>query len=105
MPMICFVVTDVTRRKSSQISTLRFSYSEGKAPESKREYGAEWEEVEFRVEEEKQPPIQVANIIGSAFLNGTSKLILNNPELFGSFKVGDIIPFKALQKTKEETEK
>lgn len=93
--MIHFIVTGVNRRSTSQVQTVFFTYGEeGKQPATERKHGAEWEEVEFIVEEETKPKIQVANISGDAFLVGQPcKLIVNNPELFGTFKIGQRIPF------------
>jgi hypothetical protein len=56
--------------------------------------GAEWEEVEFTTVYEEEPTLQVANVQGDVFLpQGPIKLLVNNPALFGTFKVGDVIDF------------
>ena len=93
--MIQFVVTGVNRRSTSQVQTITFKYEgDGKRVVEERKPGAEWEEVEFQVKEEEQPKMQVANVLGDAFLIGqTCKLIINNSQLFGTFKIGDIVPF------------
>lgn len=92
--MIQLKITGVSRRASSQVGTNRYSYPEGKTRVTERFQGAEWEEVEFQLVEEVNPPIGVANIDGSGFLVGNvAKILLNAPELFGSFKVGDVINF------------
>jgi hypothetical protein len=92
--MIQLKITGVARRASSQVGTNRYSYPEGKTRVTERFQGAEWEELEFQLVEETNPPIGVANIDGSGFLVGNvAKILLNAPELFGSFKVGDIINF------------
>jgi hypothetical protein len=95
--MIRFIVTAVNRNKSSQVNTTRFTYPEGKDRVQQRIPGAEWEEVEFMIQEEEKPKIAVANVMGSAFLVGQPcKLVLNDPELFGTYKIGDIVPFAPL---------
>jgi hypothetical protein len=89
---IQFRVITVTRKASAEVSTVHYTY-EGEERKSSRTEGAEWEEIEFVVENEEQPTIQIANIAGNALLIGQPKLIVNNPELFGLYKVGDIIEF------------
>ena len=90
--MIRFKVTLVTKRSSSEIDTTHYTYTndERKGVRSK---GAEWEEIEFTSEAEDQPTIAVANITGSFALFGNPKLVLNDPKLFGTYKIGDIIDF------------
>ena len=93
--MITFRVLSGTRRSASSVNTLHFRYI-GDDRQVSRVAGAEWEEVEFATEDEEKPVIQVANVVGNAFLMGQPRLILNNPELFGTFAVGDRIPFAPL---------
>lgn len=106
-------VVTVTKKTSSEVSTIRFTYEKSeKDPERverklSRTEGAEWEEVEFTVENEEQPTIQIANVVGNALLVGQPKLIVNNPDLFGMYKVGDVIEIipmvpQPVQRVKEE---
>jgi len=96
-------IVTVTKKASAEISTYHYTYKEKKEGEvreereSSRSDGAEWEEIGFAVESEEQPTVQIANIIGSTFLVGPCKLIINNPDLFGIYKVGDIIEFMPVQ--------
>jgi hypothetical protein len=89
---IRFVVISVARRISSAFRTIRYKY-EGENCKGEHIAEAEWEEVEFTTEYEEKPVIQVANVSGNASLGGTCKLVINNPDLFGTYKVGDIIEF------------
>src|SRR6266850_6896518 len=92
--MIQLKITGIARRSSSEVGTVRFTYPEGKERTQERFHGAEWEEVEFQLVEEDKPTVRVANIEGSGYLVGNvAKILLNAPEMFGSFKVGDIINF------------
>lgn len=104
-------VVTVTKKASGEVSTIHFTYEKsGKDPEdpekverkASRTEGAEWEEVEFTVENEEQPTIQIANVVGNALLVGQPKLIVNNPDLFGMYKVGDIIEFMAVRVREEK---
>jgi hypothetical protein len=62
--------------------------------------GAEWEEVEFAVTDDAEPAVQVANISGDVFLVGQPvKPIIQNPKLFGTFKMGDLVPFSPMLTT------
>jgi len=89
--MIQLHVISVTRKSSSEVRTAHYTY-ENDNRKVKWTDGAEWEEVEFREEFFDQPTIQVANITGDYMLiGGAVKLIINNPDLFGTYKVGDII--------------
>lgn len=100
--MIRFVITSIARRSSSEVGTIRYSYTEKDGEETQeptRTAGAEWEEVEFSVEREEKPTIQIANVVGNALLTGNPKLIVNNPELFGTYKVGDVIEFMPIRIT------
>lgn len=91
--MIQLKITGVSRRASSQVGTKRYTYKDGTRT-SQQFHGAEWEEVEIQILEEDEPPIGIANIDGSAFLVGNgARILLNHPDLFGTFKVGDIINF------------
>lgn len=102
--MIQLKITGVARRASSQVGTKRYTYPPDKQRVSQQFHGAEWEEVEFQLVEEEHPPIGVANIDGSAFLVGNvAKILLNNPELFDTFKIGDVINFVPAQPVIETT--
>jgi hypothetical protein len=92
--MIQIKITGVARRASSQVGTRRYTYPADKPRVAEQFNGAEWEEVEFQLVEEEQPPMGVANIDGSAYLVGNiARILLNHPALFGTFKIGDIINF------------
>jgi hypothetical protein len=92
--MIQLKITGVSRRASSQVGTRRYTYNADKPRTAQQFHGAEWEEVEFQLVEEAEPPIGVANIDGSAYLVGNvAKILLNDPALFGAFKIGDVINF------------
>jgi hypothetical protein len=99
MTTIQFRVTATARRTSSEVNTIRYIWKDGMGEaESKQIKGVEWEEIEFTTIEEEQPVIQVANVKGNAYLpNSPIKLVINNPELFGIYKVGDIIDFMPLR--------
>lgn len=91
--MIHFRVTSISRRQSSEVNTSHYTYEKDEC-KTQRTSGAEWEEVEFTTVDEEKPVIQVANVRGDAFLpSAPHKLIINNPKLFGTYKVGDIIEF------------
>jgi hypothetical protein len=94
--MIRFTVTGVARRTSSAFRTVRYRY-EGEECKSETINGAEWEEVEFATEYEEKCSIQVANVSGNAVLLGSPKLVINNPDLFGTYKVGDVIEFMPMK--------
>jgi len=92
--MIQLKITGVSRRASSQVGTKRYTYNADKPRTAQQFHGAEWEEVEFQLVEEDEPPIGVANVDGSAYLVGNvAKILLNNPALFGAFKIGDVVNF------------
>jgi hypothetical protein len=92
--MIQFRITAVARRASSEVNTINYSYAADGSQTHTRTPGAEWEEVEFMTTEELKPVIQVANVSGDGFLlQAPVKLIVNNPLLFGMYKVGDIVNF------------
>jgi hypothetical protein len=94
--MIQLKITGVARRASAQVGTRRYTYPEDHTqPRVAKQFnGAEWEEIEFQLVEEVEPPIGVANIDGSAYLVGNiGRILLNLPELFGTFKIGDVINF------------
>jgi hypothetical protein len=109
MITVCFRVTAVARRTSSEVNTIYYTYESKKESENiegeliavpKRKDGAEWEEVEFSTIREEKPTVQVANIAGNVFLPSSPvKLIINNPDLFGTYKVGDIIDFMPKNET------
>jgi hypothetical protein len=87
-------VIRVSRHQSGIEDTTVIRW-EGDRCTKERKAGAEWEEVELRVELEEKPTICVANITGDAFIAGqygTFRIIINNPILFGHLKVNDIIP-------------
>ena len=90
--MIQFRITSVERKSSSEVWTTHFTY-ENDERKGNRTAGAEWETIEFQPVIEDQPTIGVANITGSVFLQPT-KLIINDPTLFGTYKVGDVIDFE-----------
>lgn len=95
--MIQFRIVAIARRTSSEVDTIHYTY-ENEEKKSERKHGAEWEEVEFAIAQEEKPIIQIANVQGDAFLpSAPIKLIINNPELFGMYKVGDIIEFIAVR--------
>ncbi len=89
-------VITVSRRQSSVVDTMVIKWDEnGECCTKERQAGAEWEEIEFRIELQEHPTICVANVEGDAFIangEGKIKLIINNPILFGHFKVNDVIP-------------
>lgn len=94
--MIQLKITGVSRRASSQVATKRYTYPpDHTQPRVTQSFhGAEWEEVEFQLVEEEKPPVGVANIDGSAYLVGNAaRILLNDPKLFGTFKIGDIVNF------------
>jgi hypothetical protein len=92
--MIQLKITGVARRSSSEVGTRKFTYPEGKPRVAEQFHGAMWEEVEFQLVQEDNPTISVANVEGSAYLVGNSaRLLLNDPALFGAFKIGDTIDF------------
>lgn len=87
-------VLSVIRRKSPALPTTRYTYNDKGESEPTMTIGAEWEEVEFTTIREEKPTIQISNVIGSIFLPGNvTKLFLNDPDLFGTYKAGDIINF------------
>lgn len=92
--MIRLEVMTVSHQKSSTVNTTHIAYpSKDGVPSKEVKTGAEWEEVELKVVENGEPTIQIANIAGDAFLaGGSAKLIINKPEFFGFFEVGDVIP-------------
>lgn len=92
--MIHLQVIAVSRHRSGVVDTTIIKW-DGDKCSKERQAGAEWEEVELRVELEEKPTIQVANVQGDCFIaneGGLLKLIINNPILFGCLKVNDIIP-------------
>lgn len=87
-------VITVSRHRSGIYDTTIIKW-EGEQCTKERKAGAEWEEVELRVELQEKPTIEVANVQGDVFIanpGGTLKLIINNPILFGCLCVNDIIP-------------
>jgi hypothetical protein len=101
-------VLSVSHHSSSTVNTVVTVYpatpdKEGRyIGEKLSRQGGEWEEVQLRVELEERPTIQVANFIGNAFIDGpgmVTKLIINDPTLFGTFKIGDIVPLIPIQET------
>ena len=93
-PPVQLQIINVTKRSSGMVSTTRYTYEENEGRKSKQSPGAEWEEIEFALVQEEKPTIQISNVVGSALLvNNVAKLIINDPDLFGKYKVGDIIDF------------
>ncbi|VVB55262.1 Uncharacterised protein [uncultured archaeon] len=79
---------------------MRYTYPEGGERKSVTVQNSEWEEVEFRTELEEKPVIQIGNVAADCILIGEPiKLIINNPDLFGTYKTGDIIDFTPLPRT------
>lgn len=105
--MIQLQVINVTKRNSGMVSTTRYTYEKDER-KSKQTPGAEWEEIEFSLLQEEKPTIQISNVVGAALLvNNIGKLIINDPDLFGTYKVGDIInfiPSGNIQPTPRDTE-
>jgi hypothetical protein len=93
--MIMFKITQVSRHKSSETRTKHFEYDKDGTRKERAVQGAEWEEVEFIVNVEDNPVIGISNVEGDGYLRDSVKMFINNPELFGTFKVGDLIPFQA----------
>lgn len=92
--MIRFRVTSTMRKSSAQVDTVHYTYDEkGERDKGARTNGAQWEEVEFEVALEEHPTIQISNVIGAAILVGKPKIIINDPSLFGTYEIGDIIEF------------
>lgn len=92
--MIQLKIVNIARRASSQVATKRYTYPADKPRVAEQFNGAEWEVVEFQLVEENEPPIGIANVDGSAYLIGNiATILINNPALFGAFKVGDVIDF------------
>ncbi len=106
-PQVKLQVVAINRRNSSLVATTHYTY-EGEERKSKQTPGAEWEEVEFSVLQDEKPTIQIANITGSAFfVNNVVKLIINDSNLFGTYKVGDtidLIPSENIQSTPNDIE-
>jgi len=87
-------VIQVSRHHSGVHDTTVIKW-EGEQCTKERRAGAEWEEIELKVELQEKPTICVANIEGDAFVannGGVIRLIINNPILFGCLQVNDIIP-------------
>lgn len=105
--MIQLQIINITKRNSGMVSTTRYTYDEN-GRKSKQSPGAEWEEIEFALVQEDKPTIQISNVVGSALLvGGVAKLIINDPDLFSKYKVGDIIDFTPsgnIQPTPSDTE-
>ena len=92
--MIQLKITGVARKASAHVGTNVYTYPKDSPRVTERYNGAQWEEVEFQIAEEGEPPIGIANIDGSAHLvGGAARILLNDPRLFGTFKVGDIVNF------------
>ena len=93
-PQVQLQILNVIKRNSPALPTTRYTYNDKREMDPKITIGAEWEEIEFTTIQEDRPTIQISNIVGSVFLVGnTGKLIINNPDLFGTYKAGDIINF------------
>jgi hypothetical protein len=92
--MIQFRIISVSKRESSEMYTTYYTYKEDGETVRTKTVGAVWEEIEFAIVYEEKPTIQLANVAGDGYLVGsTARLLINNPELFGKYKVGDIIDF------------
>jgi hypothetical protein len=92
--MIQFRIISVSKRESSEMYTTHYTYKEDGETVRTKTAGAVWEEIEFAIVYEEKPTIQLANVAGDGYLVGsTARLLINNPELFGKYKVGDIIDF------------
>lgn len=90
-------VTSVARKSASHLSTITFTYEKDQPRKMTRNNGAEWEEIEFRIVDEDEPSVQVANITGDVFIvSEVIRMVLQNPKLFGTFKMGDIVPLAPL---------
>jgi hypothetical protein len=86
-------IVSIRQVQSSEVNTVRYIHK-GEETTTEKTYGGIWEEIEFAIVPEDKPVIQIANVTGDGFLVGSPiKLIINNPDLFGSFKVGDVIDF------------
>jgi len=96
-PQVQLQILNVIKRNSPTLPTTRYIYNDKGESDPKVSIGAEWEEIEFTTVQEDKPTIQISNIIASVFLVGNiGKLIINNPDLFGTYKTGDIINFSPL---------
>ena len=92
--MIHLQVIAVSRHRSGIVDTTIIKW-EGEQCRRERKVGAEWEEVELRIELQERPVIEIANISGDCIIasnGGILKLVINNPILFGCLKVNDVIP-------------
>lgn len=109
--MIQFRIVSVALRQSSEVNTIRYTYGPSTIPEdhgeetqTSKSAGAVWEEVEFAIVEQEKPSIQVANVSGDGYLvSSPVKILINNPDLFGKYKVGDIIDFMPRTEPLKET--
>jgi len=101
MNTIKLLVAFVSRKTSSINRTVRYTWKDGKCIGNEPSQGAEWEIVELMNLEEPEPPIQVANVTGSAVLLGNieHKIMINDPALFGMFKAGDIVELRVVPNT------
>lgn len=95
-------VSNVTRRKSSEVPTIHYTYVEGEDRKVTRSQGAEWEEIEFMTVDEDKPTMAIANIPGDIYISDTIKMFLHNPILFGTYQVGDLIEFMPKRLTEAE---
>lgn len=86
----------VSKRTSAINRTVHHNY-EGDKVTNTPSQGAKWESVEFMNIEEEKPPITVANVQGSVFLTDGAKLMINDPELFGTFEAGDIVELRVIR--------
>jgi hypothetical protein len=101
--MIKLIVISVSRHHSSLVKTTILHWEknenqqEAPLPRKEEKEGGEWEEIELRFEGEEKPTILVGNTYGNAFFKegiGIT-IVINNPALFGQFKVNDIVTLTA----------
>lgn len=93
--MIQLQVVSVSHHNSSKEQTVTITYNASKTPTENAKAGAEWEDVVFAQVYKETPRIRVSNYVGgdSLLTSGTLTVIIQYPDLFGSYKVGDIIQF------------
>jgi hypothetical protein len=107
--MVHFKVISVSRHSSLEVTTTHYTFEKSGRKSGKREEKGEWEEIVLRLNLEDNPIIQVGHSFGDIAMDGTGdhdnlKLRLNNPKLFGTFKVGDIASLEVLNIPRNEKE-
>ena len=55
--MIQFRIISVSKRESSEVNTVRYTYKEGEETQSAKTLGGVWEEIEFAIVYEEKPLI------------------------------------------------